>query len=307
MPKLLCSAWGNIMKLAYERYRQWARRVRFGKKLSAAFLAAFWLYVFAVGSTLSSKPYRMWLNAADAMSSTDVSEADKAQRDRIYQLFERPRRPQDSESSEHAAELNVEIPELDAETKQIVLAILAEFRANKNPSSSIINEEKLDLVLAKLWSLKAVKYWAIVVFSFTPTNIALLCISAAMLGSIGRQLQRPKIKRIKRVPSGTPTTPEQTDTGEVEHVRQRQYDEIRFEQDRPNYASALVRGFFVFLFLLSGILVLTGSPTLTAAAGPDDYIRIAGLASVLGFLVGAQPEFMGAMFDRLGSYFSKGD
>ena len=77
-----------------------------------------------------------------------------------------------------------------------------------------------------------------------------------------------------------------------------------------NLMAALVRGFFIFLFLTAGQLLITGTLPLPkevfdAAASElqttnrGSYRRIGGICSLFGFIVGYHPDFFKSMLDKL--------
>jgi hypothetical protein len=65
--------------------------------------------------------------------------------------------------------------------------------------------------------------------------------------------------------------------------------------------SAVLRGFFVYLFLMSGLLLLDDAPF--SNAGPSQYIRLAGFLSLFSFVVSYQPHLFSALmlsaFERI--------
>ena len=65
--------------------------------------------------------------------------------------------------------------------------------------------------------------------------------------------------------------------------------------------SAILRGFFVYLFLMSGLLLLDHTPF--SNAGPSQYIRLAGFLSLFSFVVSYHPTLFGALivsaFERI--------
>lgn len=62
--------------------------------------------------------------------------------------------------------------------------------------------------------------------------------------------------------------------------------------------SAILRGFFVYLTVISGILVLLENPIL-GTMSPGQYIRFAGLLSLLSFFVNYDPSLFVALLDRV--------
>lgn len=81
-----------------------------------------------------------------------------------------------------------------------------------------------------------------------------------------------------------------------------------------NHRTAIIRGFFVYLLVLTGQLVVSGSFGPTAGftdgspvAGPDNlvsldiahYFRLAGFASLVSFMAGYDPKFLANMVNKL--------
>lgn len=107
-----------------------------------------------------------------------------------------------------------------------------------------------------------------VVISFTPTNLALICCTAGVIGAAGRRLQLST-------------------------------DPDRDNRDRSHpLLSAFVRGLFVFLIAISGILVLLEDPIL-GTASPGQYIRFAGLLSLTSFIVNYDPTVFVLLVDQV--------
>jgi|SRR6185295_461908 len=78
-----------------------------------------------------------------------------------------------------------------------------------------------------------------------------------------------------------------------------------------NPRAALIRGFFVFLVVLGGQLVLVGKIS-TGSVGADNirqeyYLRVAGFVSLLGFLVGYRPRLFLEILRRMQLLASKGN
>lgn len=112
--------------------------------------------------------------------------------------------------------------------------------------------------------------WAVVMIWFLPLNLALLCTVAAVLGAFGS-------------------------------VANLESDQVGYSgRDRTNpYISALLRGFFVYLIMISGLLLLDHEPF--SNPGPEQYIRLAGLLSMVAFMVNYNPQ----VFNRLLSLASE--
>jgi hypothetical protein len=107
--------------------------------------------------------------------------------------------------------------------------------------------------------LKMLKASGIVLFWFLPINIALICTSAGVLGTFGNR----------------------ADLADDMSARP--------SQDNTNpYISAVLRGFFVYLIMISGLLLLDVNPF--SDPSPGQYIRLAGFLSLFGFVLNYQPR-----------------
>ena len=108
--------------------------------------------------------------------------------------------------------------------------------------------------------------WLIVLFCYMPLNLAWLCATSSTLGSLGSRanLSDDSIN----VASVDATNP---------------------------YVSALLRGFFVYLFLTSGLLLLDETPF--SSPSPGQYIRLAGFLSLFSFVLSYQPQLFTALID----------
>jgi hypothetical protein len=62
-------------------------------------------------------------------------------------------------------------------------------------------------------------------------------------------------------------------------------------------AAAVVRGFFLYLVFLSGLLLLTTSAI--TKADQEQYVQLAGTVSVLSFVIGYDPDFFSKLMNRI--------
>ncbi len=111
----------------------------------------------------------------------------------------------------------------------------------------------------------------IVIATFTYTNVAILCVLAGLLGTLGRQSQLG-----------------------ADAQREEDIDTVN-----PR-SSAVLRGFLVYLGLIAGVLVFVDNPI---APTQTQYIRLAGLISLLSFVVNARPSMFGKLLCRMGDFF----
>jgi hypothetical protein len=114
--------------------------------------------------------------------------------------------------------------------------------------------------------------WFVVLFCFLPLNLAWLCVCASTLGGVGN----------------------------LAHLGADGSANGGRDASNP-VLSAVLRGFFVYLFLMSGLLLLDHAPF--SNAGPSQYIRLAGFLSLFSFVVSYHPELFGALimsaFERI--------
>ena len=95
--------------------------------------------------------------------------------------------------------------------------------------------------------------WFMVLFLFLPLNLALICITSGVLGTFGS-------------------------------IANLHDDQQSFLYDQSNpYISGLLRGFFVYLFFISGLLLFDDEPF--SNPSPGKYIRLAGFLSLFSFVV----------------------
>jgi hypothetical protein len=108
--------------------------------------------------------------------------------------------------------------------------------------------------------------WFLALVFFLPLNLALLCATAGVLGTFG-------------------------------NIANLYHDQMALSsQDNTNpYISGLLRGFFVYLFVISGMLVLDDAPF--SNSSPAQYIRLAGFLSLLSFIVDYQPHIFSKLVD----------
>lgn len=100
--------------------------------------------------------------------------------------------------------------------------------------------------------------WAGAILFFMPLNLGLICATAGTLGAFGGKANLQD-----------ESTPHNS-------------------RDESNpYISGLLRGFFVYLFMISGLLLFDDKPF--SNAGPGQYVRFAGFLSLFSFVVNYQP------------------
>jgi hypothetical protein len=64
------------------------------------------------------------------------------------------------------------------------------------------------------------------------------------------------------------------------------------------YLSAVLRGFFLYLITIAGFLTVTTEKSLVETT-LDQFVRMAGVTSVLGFVVGYDPRVLNRLLERV--------
>lgn len=111
---------------------------------------------------------------------------------------------------------------------------------------------------------------------YTPTNVAMLCVLAALIGGCSSRVQTLKSlqrRMDKALKAG--------DQEKVERLEQR----ADYLQEQPLHS--MLRGFLVYIASVSGMLMITSEPF--AAPTAEQYTRLAGLLSTLSFALGYDP------------------
>src|SRR5258708_3635200 len=106
--------------------------------------------------------------------------------------------------------------------------------------------------------------WIIVVFCYLPLNLVWLCAVSSALGAFGNRANL---------------------------TNDRAGQKLR-DNNNP-YVAAVIRGFFAYLFLISGLLLLDDQPFTNPAAA--QYVRLAGFLSLLSFVISYQPRFFNTL------------
>ena len=109
--------------------------------------------------------------------------------------------------------------------------------------------------------------------TYTLTNVGVLCLLASLLGSFGASANLGV-------------------DGEAQGAQDTSAPRI----------SALLRGFLVYLALLSGVLVFGESP---ASPTQTQYVRLAGVTSLVAFAVNYRPALFATLFTRMSKIFEK--
>jgi hypothetical protein len=139
---------------------------------------------------------------------------------------------------------------------------------------AVPTKPSIDLISAangKTTMLEFVRAWFLVVTCYTFTNIALLCCVSAVIGAIGRSA------RIDDVERNDPAT-----------------------DLRTLCISGMIRGFFMFIVVLSGTLILSDQKYDDITI--EQYLKLAGLVSLLSFTIGYDPHLFVTFFERVSKW-----
>ncbi|HVN31605.1 MAG TPA: hypothetical protein VMT45_06425 [Thermoanaerobaculaceae bacterium] len=115
---------------------------------------------------------------------------------------------------------------------------------------------------------------AVVVLAYTMPNVALLCILASVLGAVGAEAGLGSDAQDSKISERDVTSPR---------------------------SSAVLRGFLVYLTMISGVIVFAETPAEPTQA---QYVKLAGVMSVVAFLVSYRPALFGRLLERGGKILS---
>lgn len=225
-------------------------------------LLSLWLVLFTIGITVDSEPYRENVSPSGAAAIGDSAEVDAVEIP--------PERLGGEMGSLLSADslLIVRFPPDSGATPE-TLRVEDSTSDREENDDQAGSEPGLSALFSALGSfLGVVGSFLVVLLSFTPTNLALLCCTAGVIGAAGRRLQLSV--------EANPNTR---------------------DKSHP-LLSAFVRGLFVFLIAISGVLVLLEDPIL-GTASPGQYIRFAGLLSLTSFIVNYDPTVFVLLVDQV--------
>lgn len=218
-------------------------------------LLTVWLVLFTIGITVDSAPYRENVSPSGAAAIGGQTEADTVKI--VPEWLEGQ-----PDSILTADSLHIIQFSSDTAAAPETLRVGASSLGGAEEGDQSRSSNRFLALLSALGS------FLVVLISFTPTNLALICCTAGVIGAAGRRLQLS-------------TDPDQDN------------------RDRSHpLLSAFVRGLFVFLIAISGILVLLEDPIL-GTASPGQYIRFAGLLSLTSFIVNYDPTVFVLLVDQV--------
>jgi hypothetical protein len=129
------------------------------------------------------------------------------------------------------------------------------------------NEVSIPAVAANFaGTYRLVVSWLAILLFFLPLNLAMVSATAGALGAFGNKAHLE--------PDDRPSE----------------------SQDNSSpLMSGLLRGLFVYLFFISGLLLFDDKPF--SSPGPGQYIRLAGFVSLISFLVNYRPHLFASISD----------
>jgi hypothetical protein len=155
--------------------------------------------------------------------------------------------------------------------------------------------------------------------TYTPTNLAVLCCVAALIGCCGRvatasgaEYRTVSAAHTSMIVHAHPA-PERAEPGkstpDVKVTVGAEAASGSAQTPGPPgeeaavgtlapAVTAVMWGFFIYLALVSGLIAMTGDPFQNAT--PDQYLRLAGAASLFAFVVGWRPQVLTQLVTQVG-------
>ena len=127
--------------------------------------------------------------------------------------------------------------------------------------------------------------WFGLLLFFLPLNLAMVSAAAGGLGALGNKANL------------------EDDPMDQASTNLSASDRVQSQDNTSPIMSGLLRGLFVYLFFISGLLLFDDKPF--SSPGPGLYIRLAGFISLISFLVNYRPHLFATIsdwaFDRINS------
>jgi hypothetical protein len=257
--------------------------------LILAICIALWIAIGSFGSTLNSEQFRYLLNVAAVRTIYD------APPDRAL-AANTPAAPATSSVSVPAG-LG---PDTDVGHTNDSLRLWSDLAqepyrlAKPDGSGGPFNPDRVELVLHRFLGFSPGPLWLMMLalLTYSPTNLALLSCLAGLCGGAALYLgcAFPTDKYGRALALEAPF--------KVLVERGRSTDPFR---QSVFFVRTLMRslatGFVVYLVIVAGLLVITGSPF--KLSGPDDYTRLGGSMSLFSFLLAFRPRLFFRIVDSL--------
>lgn len=161
--------------------------------------------------------------------------------------------------------------------------------------------------------------------TYTPTNLALLCCTSALIGCFGRvatwpdgplpaagtaqasaTVHTPATPSAPGAPGKPATDTPVTATADAPTPTPAAASETALASigALAPAITAIMWGFFIYLAMISGMVAITGEPF--ANTTPEQYLRLAGAASLFAFVVGWRPQVVTQLVSQVGPGRFKG-
>lgn len=253
-----------------------------------------WLYVFTLGLTINSEPFRRRLENMGGPTAATAP----------------------------ANETTTAAPGLTLSwLRQGLESALA-----KEPTK-VESKIATASVGAPMGLFTAIGLGLLVTVTFTPTNVAILCCLAALVGCFGRiatatggmigaiaSAQSSMTVGVGSAATGDTSTaaPGSAMTVTVGSGATTDGGGLPTVSDPGDIASgtlapavaAVMWGFFIYLSAISGLVAITGDPF--SSTTPGQYLRLAGAVSLFAFVVGWRPHLLMQLVSQVGpSKFGK--
>jgi hypothetical protein len=249
------SAWQNEQD---SQLLKFVGRYKVGFGIIASFL---WFLSFSLGMLIPSLPHRIALGWDQKITTQD---AEIGQLTKI--LLAKAPLASDKDGKEG---------KLSPESHDVLTALRTASDKIDDPGKST---KPVEFNWCNRWQLASHFLWATVLF--TPLNVAILAVLADFIG--GCSSSKADIEQV-------------TDDIEVarhngdELLKRNLVQRKRYLEEHPVHSA--MRSLVVYLVFISGLYIATSSP-FESTDGPQNqtqYIRLAGLISLLGFMVGYDP------------------
>ena len=293
---------GKRRETVWEKIWKWLfslRLVKYDTPPRAKLLVVFicWLAIYLIGLSVPSAP---WRNLLVNSSFNAAVKPPPAPTRRTTTLPTNPAAPA------------IPVPDIDKQTSDMVLALLRtdvttldadqerRYRAlAKSMSQTLLEaskseEQTKEAIVLKGWQLvfAYIPLLCLIFLSFSPTNIALLCVTGAMIGAnVHRKLFSSPQDCCKKSPaSEDPPATDGPSVASKKSEKPEASESHRVEGPLIDDGLAAMHGLCVYLAIYAGLLVIQGNIAFDVEA-PDLYLRLSAFATLVSILAGANPQF----------------
>jgi hypothetical protein len=243
------------------------RRLTGGELVLAALFLVMWLVLFGGGITMDTGKFRCAISTGGASALAAEAQPGEAAAKDVCQ------------KREYADWIPVGwswLAEEQSSTKQNPSGTTEPTPASTVYAGQTSNTHRPKLVATeKANAYRLLVAWLGVLLFFLPLNLAMVSATAGALGALGNKANLEDDRPEPSVP------PDQ---------------QLNRSTDISNpIMSGLLRGLFVYLFFISGLLLFDDKPF--SSPGPGQYIRLAGFISLISFLINYRPHLFTTISD----------